>query len=288
MLTSRVIVLCRSVKRDEGCSSEHRGAVAQQPALTLFAAAIFLFAAAGALAQRVVFFDDFAGPRLSEMWQASLPDAFQPSGSIVERYVGAPRYAFASFDGNSVLRMGKTLRPRERCGWSSTGTFTGQDFRYEVRFNTLDQRRSVSIDGFIEIWILDASNSNHCDIISLFGGNYSSSREFFAGSSIDNVYTNFPFSYQNNTYYRLVLESGPGHNVRAAVLSDDGAELIGYSFDHSAAVFCAGFRIGLSQAMGLPTGPSPVDVAVDFVRVSTGGPGRNRRQGPLISPKAAR
>src|SRR5205823_4842675 len=130
-------------------------------------------------AQKVVFFDDFAGPRLNPMWRAALPDASQPSGSIVETYVGAPNYSFASLDGHSILRMSRTLNPRQRCGWSSTAAFTGQDFRYEVRFNTLDQSRGASIDGFIEIWILDAGNSNHCDIVSLFGGNYSSSREFF-------------------------------------------------------------------------------------------------------------
>ena len=239
----------------------------------LTVAGLFLLTGTRATAQTVLFTDDFSGPALKPIWQAYLPDAPEGGdGTFIETYVGGPNYNLSSLDGHPVLLLGNTLYPHTRTGWSSITNFTAPDFRYEVRFNTLGQG-SISVDGFIEIWIMDATDSSRYDIAAPFGGNYGQSRCFFAGSSIDNVYNNLPFNFENNTYYRLVLESAPGQHVRGYVLSDSGTELIGWTFAHGASAFGSGFKIVLSQFMGSPAGPCDAVVAANYVKLTkTSGP----------------
>ena len=217
-----------------------------------------------------LFFDDFSGPVLNPTWQALLPNNAPLAGyqAIPETYVGAPNYAFQTLSTNSVLRMTNTLSPQTRCGWSSITKFSPTNFRYEARFNTLDQSAATSSDGFIEIWLIDAANMNRYDLVSPYGAG-SATRQFCAGSSIDNAYTNSSFGYQNNTWYRLVLACDAAHNIRASLCSDDGTELIGRTFNHGVGAFPAGFRVALSQAMGVGVGPSPADVAVDYVKLTS-------------------
>jgi sugar lactone lactonase YvrE/subtilisin-like proprotein convertase family protein len=220
--------------------------------------------------QTNAFFDDFAGPGLNAMWQPALPNAGSGGSALpVETYTGAPNYTFGLLGTNTILRLSNTLNPLERRGWSSAATFNGQSFSYEVRFNTLNQGPGISIDGFIEIWILDAANSNRFDVLSPFGGDYGTNPVLFAGSSIDGSYNTLPFNFQTNTWYRLVLSAVPDQGVRAAVFNDNGLELTGLSFLHTAADFPSGYKIGLSQFMGT-AGPGPVDVAVDFAQLTSG------------------
>ena len=216
-----------------------------------------------------LFFDDFNGPTLNPIWQASLPNAPAGGGPTpIENYGGAPNYSFSTLGGSTTLHMTNVLNVTERRGWSSSTAFSAADFHYEVRFNTLVQGAGKSIDGFAEIWVMDAANTNRYDIVSPFEGGFGSSPQFFAGSSIDNAYSNQPFVYQNNTWYRLVLDAAPGQSVRASLLSDAGTELVGRTFAHDASAFGSGFRIVLAQFMGTPGNASPVDVAVDFARVT--------------------
>ena len=219
-----------------------------------------------------LFLDDCAGPALNPMWQPGLPNAVNGAGSpgLVEQYVGTPNVTFTTIGGSNVMRLSSTLNPWTRRGWSSATTFHGQDFRYEVRFNTLTQGAGTSIDGFIEIWIIDAANSNRFDVMAPDTAFNGSSHTLVAGSSIDNSYNTVPFNFQDNTWYRLVLSAAPNQGVHAAVLSDTGAELAAVSFTHTAAAYPSGFRLGLSQFMGSPAGPSPSDVAVDYARLTSG------------------
>lgn len=221
-----------------------------------------------------LFFDDFSGPTLSAMWQADLPDAYCgsfPNGyASPALYQGAPNFSFQTVGTNSVIRLTNTLAPLQRVGWGSATNFIASDFRYEVRFNTLVQSSATSIDGFIEIWIINATNSSLYDIISPFGGWYDAAPYFFVGSTIDSSYTQTPISYSNNTWYRLVLQGAPGQNIRASMLTDDGTELIGATLSHGAAAYGSGFQIALSQVIGGAGSPYPVDVAVDYVKLTSG------------------
>lgn len=216
------------------------------------------------------FFDDFSGPTLDSRWQASLPTmnvAEPESGSTQSTtYIGAPHYSFQTLGSDSVLRLSNTMSDHQRVGWSTTDTYSGP-FRYEVRFNTLNQSGN-SIDAFLEIGILDAANNSRYDITSPYGGDFSSSRRFTAGSSIDNSYNHTFFNYQDNTWYRMVLEGDPGQNLRASLLSDTGTELAAFNLCHTAAAYGSGYRLFLSQALGEPGGQAPVDVAVDYARLT--------------------
>ncbi|MCX6928299.1 MAG: hypothetical protein NT154_34590, partial [Verrucomicrobia bacterium] len=215
--------------------------------------------------------DNFVGPSLNSVWQAALPNAGNGgSAAPLQTYAGAPNYSFGALGSNSVLRLANTLSPQQRRGWSSGTIFNAQDFRYEVRFNTLNQGTGSNTNGFLEIWILDAANTNRYDMISPFGGSSGVSRMLLAGSSIDNSYHTLPFNFQTNTWYRLVLTAPPNQGVRAGVLSDAGMELAGVSFAHDSTAFGSGFRVVLSQFAAATAGPAPVDVAVDFARLISG------------------
>ncbi len=215
--------------------------------------------------------NDFDGSPLDAVWQPSLPNAGTGGGATpIETYGGAPGYTFTTVGTNTVLRLSNTLNPLERRGWSSGTIYQGQSFRYEVRFNTLTQGAGAGTGGLIELWILDAANSNRWDTVSLYAGDYGTNRALLAGSSIDNSYNTFPFNFADDTWYRLVLYALPNQGVHAAVLSDAGVELAGISFVHGAALFVSGFRVGLSQFVRSPAAASPVDVALDWLRLTSG------------------
>src|SRR5262249_29518294 len=143
--------------------------------------------------RRSLFFDDFNGLPLNSRWQALLPNAPNgacPSGtppSLTANYSGAPNFLFQALGGATVLHMTNFMAPLQRRGWSTSDYFQPANFRYEARFNTLVQSPSTSIDGFIEIWVLDATDPTRYDVVSLFVGNFGATRQFFAGSSVDGL-----------------------------------------------------------------------------------------------------
>jgi hypothetical protein len=237
-------------------------------------AAAWLGLSLPAAADQTLFFDDFQGQAIKALWQVDLPDnAYSgsfPFGSFqTAAYLGAPHPRFEKRGTNTILRLTATLNNLQRLGWSSAASFTAADFVYDVRFNTLVQSPATSIDGFIEIWIIDAADNRRYDIVSPFGGSYDGTPTFFVGSSIDGGCTQAPFRYQNNTWYHLVLQAAAGGNLRASIYDDRGYELIGRNLAHNASAFNAGFKLGLSQMLGFAQGIYPVDVAVDYARLTT-------------------
>jgi len=96
------------------------------------------------------FLDDFSGPTLNPRWQASLPtmNEADPDAGLSAAYIGAPNYSFQTLGSDSVLRLNNSMAPHQRVGWSTTDTYSGA-FRYEVRFNTLNQSGTTSIDSFL-------------------------------------------------------------------------------------------------------------------------------------------
>lgn len=219
-------------------------------------------------ADNTLFFDGFDGPTLNPMWQASLPNAsLAPYGGIGATYLGAPDYTFQTLNGYSVLVMSNNMSDLQRVGWNSGTSFDPSAFTYEVRFNTLVQSSTTSIDSFIELWILDPTNPNRYDMVTLFGASYSTYLEFAVGSTIDNTFNAQAFNYANDTWYRLVIQDLPGQNIRVSLNDDSGAELIGQTLSHDEGAYSSGFEICLSQAMHFPLSTYPSDVAVDYVRL---------------------
>ncbi|MEI8044608.1 MAG: LamG-like jellyroll fold domain-containing protein, partial [Verrucomicrobiota bacterium] len=217
------------------------------------------------------FLDDCAGP-LNPIWQPGLPSVGTGGAPTpIVGYAGVPSYTFTTVASNTVMRLQNTIGSLERLGWSSSAAFIGQSFRYETRFNTLTNPVGRDTAGFIEAWIIDAANTNRFDVISPYSGPIGGpTNQLLVGSSIDGSYNALSFVYQTNTWYRLAIYAAPGKAVRAAVLSDAGTELAGLSFNHGAAAFPAGFKIGLSQFAGISTSTVPVDVVVESVSVVSG------------------
>jgi tRNA(fMet)-specific endonuclease VapC len=241
-------------------------------AALVLAAASFLAGSTRAYAASTLFFDNFSGPTLSSAWQASLPTMNQENaffGPQPATYVGAPLCSFQTLGGSSVIRMTETNSALTRRGWSTTASFSAASFHYEVRFNTLVQSAATSIDSFIEIGLLDPANAGRYDLVAPFEGGSATDPQFVTGSSIDNSYAAVSLTYQNNTWYRVVLDASAGGNVRASVQYDAGIELMGRTFSHGAGAFSSGYELILSQAMGEPNSPQPQDVAVDYASLTT-------------------
>jgi hypothetical protein len=226
-----------------------------------------LLSAAPSPAQATLFFDDFNGPTLNPDFQVSLPNTLTGATPVV--YLGAPNYSFEALDGATVLRLTNTLNNRQRLGWSTTESFHVSDFRYEVRFNVLVQGPTTSIDRFIEAWLLDPSDQTRYVFAGPDGTNFGTVRRLRGVSSIDGSNQLQPFSYLDNTWYRLVVTGGIGQDIQATLFADDGTtELVGETFGFDTSAFPAGFQLGLSQSTGVPNGPYPVDVAIDWVRLT--------------------
>jgi hypothetical protein len=218
---------------------------------------------------RELLFDDFDGPNLNPIWQASLPNAPYRFGSVLATYLGESNFSFQSLNDSSVIRLQNVLANTERRGWSSATSFPSDaPIVYEARFNTLVQSFSTGIDELLEIWLLDADKPDSYDIVALSTPGFGSGRIFTAGSSITGLGLDTVFFFDNNTWYRMVISGSQTQEVRAAIHDDAGTELISVGFGHDLGAYASGFRIGISQSMGFPQAPFPTDVAIDSVRLT--------------------
>lgn len=230
------------------------------------------------------FFDNFSGTNLNPLWQASLPDAPLGSfpGPLVATYDGAPNFSFQILSNIPVLRMTNFMGPDLRHGWVLSTIILTDNFRYEVRFNTVNQSSTNSIDAFIEIWLLDSSNPANYDIVEPYSEAFGSDFYAFADSSIDcnymsagystidGIYSRPGYSHTNSTWYRLALEGEKGQNIRASLCDDNERALVTTTFRHGADTYSAGLNIALSQAIGGSriSGLYPDDVAVSYALVT--------------------
>ena len=199
---------------------------------------------------RTVFFDDFNGPSLRNVYEEfPLPNQ------------GIPEYSFETLEDFSVIRLQNRLSDTQRKGWQITTVFNiySTPFRLEVRFNTLRQSPSTSIDGFLEIWLFAADDANSNYVVGLFASDYGSVRSF----------QGMPFNFSDNTWYRLVITGTNDRKYRASVYNDSLAqELIGEDLPNDQNLFKSGMKIGIVQVMGGPGGTYPTDVAIDWIRLT--------------------
>ena len=215
---------------------------------------------------QTLFFDDFGGP-LSSAYTASLPN---DRGAI---YLGASGYSFQTLNGASVIRLQNVMGNLSVRGWSSSSTYSSDgSIRLEARFNTMVQSATTSIDQFMGLLILDAANMNRYDYITLAAPGWGAGRYLFVWSNIDNggMYHNLaPLNWTNNTWYRIVITGSPTQSVRLSIFDDTGTvELAGVNTYHNLTAYPSGFKFGLSQVMGYPGAYYPVDVAIDWLRLT--------------------
>lgn len=223
---------------------------------------------------RTLFFDDFDGPHLNPIWQAGLPAAPWRFSAVDEGtaiYEGVSGFSFQTLNGRTVIRLQNRLNDAQRRGWSSSRSFaTDAPIVFEARFNTLVQSASTGIDELLEIWLLDARNLANYDIVALSAPGFGVGRVFTSMSSITKVGLDTNFAFENNTWYRLVIRGSKTQNLRGSVYREgEAAELVGVDLGHTLAAYPEGFKLGISQSMGLPGVVAPTDVALDSVSLTT-------------------
>ena len=198
---------------------------------------------------RTLFFDDFN--------EGVLRNTYKELSSATN---GSPEYSFEVLDDSSVIRLKNRLRDYQVIGWEISDVFNASPIRVEIRFNTLRQSLTTSIDGFLEVRLIAADYSNYY-VITMFAGNWGQDWEF----------TGIPIDLKNNTWYRLVIAGTQGQKYRASLYDDLlETELVGKDLvEIDTDFFEAGMRIGISQGMGAPEGEYPVDVAIDWIRITT-------------------
>jgi hypothetical protein len=185
-------------------------------------------------------------------------------------YLGAPTYRFETLDGASVVRLSNTLSNNQRVGWTSNDVIASTSgFRYEVRLNTLTQGSTTGIDGLLEVALVDEADPGRFIAASLFGAANGTDRHFYSNSPGSGGFVDRPYAFQDNTWYRIVLEGSPTQAITASLLSDGGAVLATRTFSTSTDTFASDFRVGLFQNMGTPNRPAPTDVAIDYARVTS-------------------
>jgi hypothetical protein len=247
---------------------------------------------------QVLFEDDLS----SSVWRGDLPiyDHHNPDrgdGSFapfLTRFAGAPAATFGTLEGVRVCRLQQSLAPLTHTGLVTKTIFKAASFRYELRFNTVtqgpfstDPSTAHSIDGFLEIGLFDPEDPSRYDVASLFGNRYHLERTFQAMSGIDGFGNGWHnpsnpdgsidtgirdggvlCDYRDNTWYRLVLTGAPGQKITAQLETDGGEIITSWTFAHDTSAFSRGFHISVSQYMGYPTGVFPVDVAVNYARLT--------------------
>ena len=211
--------------------------------------AVLLFSGYRLWFPRTLFFDDFDGPSLGKEYGAF---PFPSNGN--------PEYTFETLDEVSVLRLKNELSDHQIKAWEISKVFDiySKPVRVEVRFNTMLQSRTTSIDGFIQVWMISNDGS----------GDYASG--LFAGANgTDRNFQGDPFDFEDYTWYRLVITGTKDQKYRTSIFDDMLTnELVGVDLPRDSGLFRSGMKIGLAQWMGTPQRVAPVDVAIDWIRVT--------------------
>lgn len=200
---------------------------------------------------RVLFYDDFEGPTLNNVYKQTQNLFFTTT----------LEYSLEILDGYSVLRLKNQLDDNQKVGLEVDEVFEADSnpFRLELRFNPLVQSETTSIDGFLEVHLVPADNSAYYQLV-LFAGNFGRDRQF----------NGIPVDIKDNTWYRLVVAQSSNQQYRASIFDDSMQnEIVGTNLNIEQDSFQSGIKMRIAQSMGAPGGIYPVDVAIDWIKLST-------------------
>ncbi len=200
---------------------------------------------------KILFYDDFNEPVLNSVYE-QLPNAAEEQSLD---------YSLETLDGYSVVRFKNWLSDSEVKSLQIAESFKVKSapVRFEVRFNPLVQSRSTSIDGFLEFLFFSDDYSDMYRL-DLFAGNFGTDIRFLG----------YPIMLEDNSWYRLVVAETDDQKYRASIYDDSlQNELVGVDLDLNRSFFQSGMKIRIVQSMGGAGGIFPVDVAIDWLKLST-------------------
>jgi hypothetical protein len=215
----------------------------------------------------------------SQIWTASpgsLPDeSLAPFRPNTVAYAGGQRVTLTTIDGANVARLSVENAPRwTRFGYLSLATLPGAVGEVEARINTLDQGGTF-IDGLFDLWLVNSFDHRRFVRVGLFGDRFDSLRSWTYSSSLSPYSTVSPedsqhlppFSYQNNTWYRVRISQFPGLPLEVSIWNDAGdTRLVSHQFAHTLADLGSSFQVGISQWNGGTNRTNSQECAIASIR----------------------
>ncbi len=171
-------------------------------------------------------------------------------------------------------------------GYVTANTFTPKtSFNLDVRFNTMVQSSTTSIDVPMQVVIVDASNASNYVSLDIGTQNYGDPSEEYVDLASNDVPNSYPgltlgsspqcsaiggnyYYFQDNTFYHFTISVTTSGKAVAALTRDDGTTIVATGLGFTLASFPNGFKIGLAQSSGTPNQPAPHTIAVDYVKLT--------------------
>ncbi len=203
----------------------------------------------------IIFQDDFNSFSLATNWVAA---------SELPNYVSTPETLSATTDGHLEMKSDWSAT-NQRKGIRINNTFGFQQGTVTLNFKTGQSSASnKNIDGLMELFLIDADNSNNYVFIQIYGGNYGQNRSAFVRRGIDGQGETTIFSsygnvwsygtYPNGDNYQFSIQLKPSETI----FSFYGGQYNSFESHlmENISQTYGDFYIAISQAVGTPWNPS--------------------------------
>jgi len=206
----------------------------------------------------IIFQDDFNSFFLGSDWVAA---------SELPNYVGTPNTLSATTDGHLEMKSDWSNK-NKRKGIRIDNTFGFQQGTVTLNFKTGESSASnkTNIDGLMELFLIDADNSNNYVFIQIYGGNYGQNRSAFVRRGIDGSSEQCLYStddsgydddwsygtYPNEDNYQFSIQLTSSDTIFSFSGANNPFE---YNLGENIYQTYGDFYIAISQAVGTPWNP---------------------------------
>ena len=195
-------------------------------------------------------------------------------------YIGAPNYSFGTLGTNTVMRLTNTLSPQQRCGWSSAPLSMARASATRSRFNTLKQGPAIStrrLHRNLAFWMRPIPTATTWSLLT--GHQRQLPGAAWPAAASTTAYQHASRSATRTTRgIAWCWPARPDQNVRASRARRQRQ----LSWSGRLRPRRVGFQLGLQDSVSpnswvTPPERQPVDVAVDYARLTTGCPAKSTR-----------